>query len=82
MGVLRLAHAPPLFVLSSPRQTSSLSTHDKPTVECLGEDDKRTLLEAEIRQCDELLGMEPDCVCLSSHTHTHCSLVRGLTLLW
>lgn len=79
VGVLRLAHAPPLFVLATPRQTSyiSLSTRDKPTVECLGEDDKRTLLEAEIRQCDELLEMEPDCVCLSSHTHTHTALWCG-----
>lgn len=39
----------------------------KLTVECLNEDDKRALLEEEIRQCDELLSMEPDCVCLSSN---------------
>lgn len=38
------------------------------TVECLSEDDQRALLEEEIRQCDELLGMEPDCVRLSTHS--------------
>lgn len=37
-------------------------------MECLSEDDQRALLEEEIRQCDELLGMEPDCVRLSTHS--------------
>lgn len=61
---------PHLCLLCTLSLTISVKTYHMhitcgPTVNCLDEDAKRPLLEDEIHQCDELLGVEPDCVCLS-----------------
>ena len=73
---------PHLCLLCTLSLTISVKTHHMhitcgPTVNCLDEDAKRPLLEDEIHQCDELLGVEPDCVCLSISSpfffcHTFC----------